>query len=165
VNLTDVVTAATTVTLTSDNPNAVVPSSVIVPVGKAIATFPITTKVVGVSAVATITGTLNGETGTGKVTVTPLNVASVTVAPTTIIGGANGTGVVKLTAAPTVDTVVTLTSANPGVLSVPATVTVTKGALQATFTVTTTKPAAATTVVVSATTGGLIKTVSVSVKP
>jgi hypothetical protein len=165
VTLTDVVTTATTVTLSSDNPNVVVPAAVIVPVGKAIVTFPITTKVVGVSAVATITGTLNGETGSGKVTVTPLNVASVTVTPTAIVGGANATGVVKLTAAPAVDTVVTLTSANPGVLSVPATVTVAKGALQATFTVTTTKPAAATTIVVSATTGGLVKTVSVSVKP
>ena len=165
VTLTDVVTSATTVTLSSDNVNVVVPATVTVPVGKAIVTFPITTKAVGSASVATITGTLNGETGTGKVTVTPLNVASVTVTPAAIIGGANATGVVKLTAAPAVDTVITLTSANPGVLSVPATVTVAKGALQATFTVTTTKPAAATTVVVTATTGGLAKTVSVSVKP
>jgi hypothetical protein len=151
--------------LSSDNSNVGVPASVIVPAGKAIVTFPITTKVVGTAAVATITGTLNGETGSGTVTVTPLNVASVTVAPTSIIGGASATGVVKLTAAPGVDTVVTLTSANPGVLSVPATVTVAKGTLQATFSVTTKKPAAATTIVVSATTGGLVKTVSVSVKP
>jgi len=165
VTLTDIVTADTTVTLTSNNANVVVPASVIVPAGKAIVTFPITTKVVGTAVVATITGTLNGETGSGTVTVTPLNVASVAVAPAAIIGGASATGVVKLTAAPAVDTVVTLTSANPGVLSVPATVTVAKGALQATFTVTSTKPAAATTVVVSATTGGLAKTVSVSVKP
>jgi hypothetical protein len=165
VNLTDVVTSATTVTLTSNNPNVIVPASVVIPVGKALATFPITTKVVGTSVTATITGALNGETGSGTLTVTPLNVASVTVTPAAIIGGANATGVIKLTAAPAVDTVVTLTSANPGVLSVPATVTVAKGALQATFTVTTTKPAAATTVVVTATTGGLAKTVSVSVKP
>ena len=117
------------------------------------------------ASAATITGALNGETGSGTVTVTPLNVASVVIAPVTITGGGTAAGVVKLTAAPAVDTVVTLTSANPGVLSVPATVTVAKGALQATFTVTSTKPAVATTVVVSANTGGLAKVVTVTVKP
>jgi hypothetical protein len=142
-----------------------VPASITIVEGATSAQFTVTTVGVSAPVSAVITGTLNGETGSGKVTITPLNVASVIVNPAAIIGGASGTGVVKLTAAPAVDTVVTLTSANPGLLSVPATVTVVKGALQATFTVTTTKPAAATTIVVSATTGGLVKTVSVSVKP
>jgi hypothetical protein len=92
-------------------------------------------------------------------------VATLTVAPTSVTGGTSATGTVKLATAPTVDTVVALTSANTAVVTVPATVTVLKGTTTATFTVTTKKPAVQTAVTLSAVTGGAAKTVSVTVKP
>ena len=165
VTLTDTVSVETVVTLTSSSTKAVVPATVKVPAGKSFATFAITTSVVGSATDATITGTLNGESGKGTLKVTPLLVASVTVTPAKLVGGASATGVVKLTAAPTVDTVVLLTSSNSGVLSVPVSLTIAKGSLQGTFTVTSTKPSAIKVVTVNATTGGVAKTVSVTVSP
>lgn len=153
------------VTLSSNNASAVVPASISIAAGKTSGTFTTTTKATGTPQVATITAGLNGATSTGTLTVTPVLVSTLTVAPTSVTGGTNATGTVKLVSAPTVDTVVTLTSANTAIVTVPATVTVLKGTTMATFTVTTKKPAAQTAVTLSAVTGGAAKTVSVTVKP
>jgi hypothetical protein len=153
------------VTLSSNNASAVVPASISIAAGKTSGTFTTTTKATGTPQVATITAGLNGATSTGTLTVTPVLVSTLTVAPTSVTGGTNATGTVKLVSAPTVDTVVTLTSANTAIVTVPATVTVLKGTTTATFTVTTKKPAAQTVVTLSAVTGGAAKTVSVTVKP
>jgi hypothetical protein len=153
------------VTLSSNNANAVVPASISIAAGKTSGTFTTTTKATGTPQVATITAGLNGAASTGTLTVTPVLVSTLTVAPTSVTGGTNATGTVKLVSAPTVDTVVTLTSANTAIVTVPATVTVLKGTTTATFTVTTKKPAAQTAVTLSAVTGGAAKTVSVTVKP
>lgn len=153
------------VTLSSNSASAVVPASVSIAAGKTSATFTATTKATATPQVATITAGLNGATSTGTLTVTPVLVATLTVAPTSVTGGTSATGTVKLATAPTVDTVVTLTSANTAVATIPATVTVLKGTTSATFTVTTKKPAVQTAVTLSAVTGGAAKTVSVTVKP
>lgn len=154
-----------TVTLSSNNASAVVPASISIAAGKTSVTFTTTTKATGTPQVATITAGLNGATSTGTLTVTPVLVSTLTVAPTSVTGGTTATGTVKLVSAPTVDTVVTLTSANTAIVTVPATVTVLKGTTTATFTVTTKKPAAQTAVTLSAVTGGAAKTVSLTVKP
>jgi hypothetical protein len=112
------------VTLSSNNASAVVPATISIAAGKTSGTFTTTTKATGTPQVATITAGLNGATSTGTLTVTPVLVSTLTVAPTSVTGGTNATGTVKLVSAPTVDTVVTLTSANTAIVTVPATVTV-----------------------------------------
>ena len=153
------------VDLTSSVNGVTVPAKVFVPAGKNIVTFTATTEPVGSNVEATLTARANGDQAAATLLVTPVLVSSLTVAPTTVVGGTSATGTVKLTVAPGVDTVVTLSSANPAIASVAALVIVKKGSLTATFTVTTKKPAAQTAVTLSAVTGGAAKTGTLTVKP
>jgi hypothetical protein len=153
------------VDLTSNVVGVAVPSKVFVPAGKNIVTFTATTEPVGSNLEATLIARANGDQATSTLLVTPVLVSSLTVAPTTVVGGTSATGTVKLAVAPGIDTVVTLSSANPPIAAVPASVIVKKGSLTATFTVTTKKPAAQTTVTLSAVTGGAAKTGTLTVKP
>jgi hypothetical protein len=153
------------VDLTSNVVGVAVPSKVFVPAGKNIVTFTATTEPVGSNLEATLIARANGDQATSSLLVTPVLVSSLTVAPTTVVGGTSATGTVKLAVAPGIDTVVTLSSANPTIAAVPASVIVKKGSLTATFTVTTKKPAAQTTVTLSAVTGGAAKTGTLTVKP
>ena len=93
-------------------------------------------------------------------------VASVTLSPATVTGGANSTGTVTLTtAAPAGGAVVTLTSSNTNAATVPASVTVAAGATTATFAVTSKAVTAATAVTITATYNGASKTVTLVVNP
>jgi hypothetical protein len=153
------------VELTSSVAGVTVPTKVFVPAGKNIVTFTATTEPVGSNVEATLTARANGDQVAATLLVTPVLVSSLTVAPTTVVGGTSATGTVKLAVAPGVDTVVTLSSANPTIAAVPASIVVKKGTLTATFTVTTKKPAAQTAVTLSAVTGGATKTGTLTVKP
>jgi hypothetical protein len=153
------------VELTSNVVGVTVPAKVFVLAGKNIVTFTATTEPVGSNLEATLTARANGDQATSTLLVTPVLVSALTVAPTTVVGGTSATGTVKLAVAPGIDTVVTLSSANPTIAAVPASVIVKKGSLTATFTVTTKKPAAQTTVTLSAVTGGAAKTGTLTVKP
>jgi hypothetical protein len=153
------------VDLTSNVVGVTVPTKVFVPMGKNIVTFTATTEPVGSNLEVTLTARANGDQATSTLLVTPVLVSSLTVAPTTVVGGTSATGTVKLIVAPGIDTVVTLSSTNPTIASVPASVIVKKGSLTVTFTVTTKKPAAQTVVTLSAVTGGAAKIVKLTVKP
>ena len=93
-------------------------------------------------------------------------VASVSLSPTTVAGGATSTGTVTLgVAAPTGGAVVTLTSSNTADATVPASVTVAAGATTATFTVSTVSVTAATSATITATYNGISRTASLTVNP
>ena len=154
-----------TVTLGSDKAGVTVPTSVVVPAGKSTVAFVASTSVTGSSYDATITGTANGETGSGTLKVLAPAVSSFTLSSTSVKGGDKPLGTVKIAKASSVDVVVSLSSSNAAIASLPATVTIPKGQLLATFQVTTTKPTTATSVTLSATTGGLGKTLVVTVSP
>jgi hypothetical protein len=139
-------------------------ASVTVPAGKTSITFPITTVAVASTVDATITATLDGVSKSAVLKVLPPGVASVTIAPTSVIGGASAVGTVKLAVAPVGDVTVTLGSSLPSAAAVPATVVVKKGATSATFTVTTTKQTSAKTVTISANSDGVPKTGTITVK-
>ena len=153
------------VDLTSNVVGVTVPTKVFVPAGKNIVTFTATTEPVGSNLEVTLTARANGDQATSTLLVTPVLVSTLTVAPTTVVGGTSATGTVKLTVAPGIDTLVMLSSANPTIAAVPATVVVKKGTLTATFTVATKKPAAQTVVMLSAVTGGAAKIGKLTVKP
>lgn len=133
--------------------------------GKTATAFTASTTAVGAAKSVTITVTANGVPDTTTLVVTPTAVASVTIAPATVISGNSATGTVKLAKAAVVDTTVTLSVDATTVVSVPATVTVPKGALSATFAIGTTKQTIQKIVTVSATTGGKPVVGKVTVKP
>ncbi len=160
-------TGGATVTLTNTNPAAVVPSSVTVAGGASTATFTITTSLVTATKTGTVKGTYGGATASATLTVRRISVASLTLSPTTVVGGvANSTGTVTLDeAAPTGGIAVALTSSNTTAASVPSSITVAAGAISKTFTVTSHTVTAYTSATITATANGLSKTASLIVAP
>jgi hypothetical protein len=95
-----------------------------------------------------------------------LQLSSVSLSPTTVIGGNASTGTVTLSqAAPTGGITVTLTSSNTAVATVPASVTVAQGQTTATFSASTVAVATATSVTISAVYNGVTKTAVLTVNP
>jgi FG-GAP-like repeat len=140
------------VTLSSSNTSAAtVPASVTVPGGSTSATFPVTTSPVGTVIPVTISGSYNGNTQSATLTVNPPTLTSLTLNPSSVVGGVgSSTGTVTLNApAPAGGAKVTLSSSNPSTASVPSSVTIPAGATSATFTVDTSIVVISTTVTIS----------------
>jgi Bacterial Ig domain len=134
----------------SDTSAAQVPASVTVAGGATTATFTVTTTAVSSVRSVTMTGTYAGLSKTGTLTVNPPSLASVTLNPSSVVGGTSSTGRVTLNSiAPTGGTVVALSSSNTAAARVPASVTVSAGATTATFTVTTSPVANVVTVMIT----------------
>ena len=141
------------VPLSSNNAAAIIPNSVTVAAGSSSATFTATTIPVSSSTPVTISGTLNG-TATGSLTVNPAGVATVSMNPPSVTGGASSTGTVALSGqAPAGGANVTLSS-DKAAASVPVSVNVPEGAIGATFTITTGAVTAVTTATIRATYNG-----------
>ncbi|MCX7993793.1 MAG: S8 family serine peptidase [Fimbriimonadales bacterium] len=86
--------------------------------------------------------------------------------PTTVVGGNSVTGTVTLTsAAPSGGFVVNLSSSNAAVASVPSSVTVPAGATSANFTVSTAAVSSSTNVTITASAGGVSRTATLTVNP
>jgi len=94
------------------------------------------------------------------------SLSTVSVAPTSVVGGSSSQGTVTLTAgAPAGGAIVTLSSSNTAVVSLPASVTVAAGATSANFGMTTTGVTAATSVTIGGAFGGATRTAILSVNP
>jgi RHS repeat-associated protein len=158
----------TVVALSSSNASvAAVPASVTIPAGSTTATFTATTSVVSSDTSATITATFRGSaTTTLAMTAVPLAVSTLTLNPTSAVGGrVNSTGTVTLTTnAGPGGAVVMLASSNTTVAAVPATITVPAGSAIASFTVTTLTVTGATPVTISAAYGGVTQTAVLDVR-
>ncbi len=153
-----------TVQLTSNAAVVTVPTSVVIPAGKTVATFTAQTSGVTKTTIGTITATVNGLSASGTLTVLGTPLATFTLAPTAVSGGQSVLGQVTIAAASSADTVVELTSGVPATVQVPATVTIPAGKKSATFTATTAKVTKAISVKVTASSGGIVKAVSLNVK-
>jgi Tol biopolymer transport system component len=95
----------------------------------------------------------------------PPSLASVTLLPATVQGGASSTGNVTLSDfAPAGGAAVTLSSSRP-TASVPPTVTIAEGQTSATFAVTTTATSADETATIAASYAGLTRTASLTISP
>jgi hypothetical protein len=171
VTFSSAVSAATTVSLSSGNTAASVPASVTVPAGGTSATFTVTAGLVSGTTTFNIVATYNGNSLFAPLTVTqappgPAGVTGVTIAPSSIVGGANSTGTVNLgQAAPNGGTAVTLSSSNTAAATVPASVTVPAGATSANFAVTTKVVTSPQSVTITAAGGGTSATASMTVTP
>ncbi|RYG46619.1 hypothetical protein EON79_09670, partial [bacterium] len=117
----------TVVALSSSNLSLTIPATVTVPEGQYSATFETTTSDVAALTNATVTASAGPSSATAGVAVKPLIITSFTVSPTTATSNTTVTLFIKLAAVAGVDTVVTLTSADPSIVSVPATVTIPAG--------------------------------------
>lgn len=143
---------------------ATVPASVTVATGATSANFTIFTSSipVGASTTATISGFYGGVTTIGMLTVTPAaTLASFSLDPISVTGGATAIGTVTLSAAaPAGGAEIPLSSSNPAVATVPASVTVPAGNASANFTVSTSSVTASTSVTIWAANYSAVLTVT-----
>jgi hypothetical protein len=151
------------VSLTSNNTAAKPTAGITVPTGAPSANFTIAAGLVSTPTPAVITATSGGRPVTATITVNPLVVSTLSLAPPTVTGGASSTGTVTLNGtAPAKGARVVLSSGNPAVLA-PASVTVTDGNNSATFPISTTPVAADTTVKIQSTYNGVRVTAKLKV--
>lgn len=154
-----------TVNLTSANPAASVPASVVVPAGSTSVTFTVGTVPVSSLTTGAISASAPGITKTANFSVKPPILASLAFLPASVKQGLQTTGTVTLSGKAASDFVITLTSGNPSALSVPATVTVPAGSNTATFTATAGNVTVQTAVTITAKdSAGTTKTKPVTVK-
>ncbi len=156
-----------TVSLTSGNTAAVqVPPSVTVAAGATAASFTATTSPVPWDTAVTVTAAYDGASRSATLTVrTPLAaLASLSLSPTTVVGGGSTTGTVALDrAAPVGGVMITLTSSNTAAAQVPSTVTVPAEATTATFTATTSPVGSNTPVILTALLDDVSRTATLTV--
>ena len=141
------------VSLSSNSPNASTPTSVTVAAGATTATFSIATVAVAAPINATITAALGNATAEATLAVLPPGLESLSVSPTSVVGGVPSTGTVTLNGpAPTGGTVVKLSSSSSSA-SPPNAITVAGGATSASFSISTSAVAATTQATISGTVG------------
>src|SRR5205085_2143325 len=130
------------------------------------ASFAITTTAVSTFVSSDISATYGSSSFTTPLSIEPPGIASVTLNPTTVEGGAqNSTGTVTITsAAPVGGLDVALSSSDPAA-SVPATVTVAAGQTTAIFVVTTSLVAATTTSDIKAGDATSFQTATLTITP
>ena len=156
-----------TVSLSSSNAAASVPATVTVAAGKQAATFPITPTPVLSNSVGSVTATLGPQTLTRALTVRPITVAKLALAPNPVVGGNAVTGTVTLDcgAAPANISVAlsstkpTLAQPNVSSLLFPV------GTKTLTFSITTSSVTATTAATIKASSSGTTKSKKLTINP
>ncbi|MCX7992782.1 MAG: S8 family serine peptidase [Fimbriimonadales bacterium] len=151
----------------SNTAAATVPSSVTVPAGSMTTNFTVSAQSVSVVTSVTITASAGSVSRQATLTVNPASTSvtldSLTIQPTSVIGGRTATGTVRLTApAPAGGAVVQLRSSSTRA-SVPSSVTVPAGATSANFTITTRSARTITTVTITATYNGVSRSAQLTI--
>ncbi len=158
----------TVVSLWTNGSPAFVPESITIPAGSTIGSFPVTTIYTSSDSQSTITAFYNGLTKTATLTVTApvtVSLSSVSVNPTSVMGGTSASGTVTLSAAaPAGGTVVSLwTNGSPAF--VPASITIPAGSTIGSFPVTTIYTSSASQSTITAFYNGLSKTAILTITP
>jgi len=147
-------TGGSVIVLSSNTLGVSVPSSVTVPAGSTTAKFTAASSLVVAKFVAIISASLAGITQTATLTLNPLALTSVTVAPTNLAGGSTATGTLTLNGpAPAGGFVVALSSSSPAA-AVPGSAMIAQGQWSTTFQIPTTSVTAKTVATVSANLNG-----------
>ena len=120
------------VKLISASTSVQVPASVTIAAGGTSASFTAKTTSVSATKGVSVSGTLNGTSQTGTLNLLPPALTSVTIKPSTVVGGIGATGTVTLSGPAPASTKIALSSSSSSV-SVPATVTFASGKSSATF--------------------------------
>jgi acetyl esterase/lipase len=155
------------VTLGNANPAAAVPSSVTVLAGSTSASFLITTSTVASTQSGDVTASLNGIAMSVTLSVRPIGVQSLALAPNPVIGPGRVDGTVTLECpAPSGGIAVALSSSSSGVAQPDvASLTIPGGQSSGTFTVSTADVTAVSTATLKAAANGTSKTVKLTVNP
>ena len=148
----------------SDTAIATVPASVSLAHGLTAVTFPVTHRLVKSTETVTITATYGGDTESAVLTVTPFEVTSFAISPTTVAGGSNATGTLELNAEPggSGPIVVKLTSSSKAV-EPPASAVVAVGKTSASFAIKTKGVSSTTSATVTASYGSSSQLASLTV--
>jgi len=149
---------------------ATLPSNVTVPAGATSATFTVGTTSTASTKQSTIYALLNTTWGAvltvtaGTGTPAP-TLSSISLSPSSVVGGNTSQGTATLTsAAPSGGTVVSLSSSNTSAATVPSSVTISAGSTSRSFTVTTSAVTASTPVTISGSSGAA-RTATLTVTP
>jgi len=130
------------------------PATVTVPAGATSATFAIVAKATGTAYTTGIYATDGNSAANANLTIASDLIQSISVNPTSVVGGTGSTGTVTLkSAAPPGGWLVQLSSAVPSMVGVPATVVIPAGQTSVTFAVITTRVSSTLNVGVYATDG------------
>ncbi len=141
-------------TMSSDDPNLLIPTILSVPQNTTTITVDMTAKAVTTPTAAKISVLYNGVTATGSIILCPPVLKSLTVNKLNTTGGSPSTITVALPASPGPNPVViSLKSSVPAALTVPATLTIQNNSTSGTFTCTTVPVDVNTAVTVTATFG------------
>ncbi|HVW11325.1 MAG TPA: hypothetical protein VHC90_22220 [Bryobacteraceae bacterium] len=152
------------VALSTDGASTV-PANVTIPANSASTNFTVGTNSVTSTITSTITGSYNGVVKTTTLVITPaVSLTSVSLNPTSVIGGSGSTGTVTLSGpAPAGGIQVSLSAT--GSATVPASVTVAANSLTATFAVTTTSVASTSNAVITASYNGVLQMATLVINP
>jgi hypothetical protein len=161
------------VSVTNDNPSLVTtPFNVTIPAGQSSASFPIHTQQTGLTTSVTITGTFGGASKTATLSVaapsTAAAISTVTLTPTTVVGGSTQGVRVQVTltqTAPPEGATVSLSSDTPGVVNLPVSLQIFSGATNGFADFTTNAVSAPTQVTIRATYGGSAQGALLTVTP
>ncbi|HEX8736408.1 MAG TPA: FG-GAP-like repeat-containing protein [Pyrinomonadaceae bacterium] len=162
------------VVLSNDNPNLVsTPSSVTIPAGQTTASFPVQSNNTGITTDVNVSASYGGVTKTAPLTVAApsqnIPISSVTLSPSTVVGGSNIGVRITVTLAsgsPLEGARINLSSSNPAVLTVPRVIrTNFEGQLSAFADVAPTTVAAPTEITITATYGGSTQSAVLTVTP
>lgn len=155
-------TSGMTVKVSSNSHLGTVPATVKVKPGQRVATFTVKTVAIAAQETVTISASLNEDSETAQLKITPPALSSVTVKPTSLVGGISAVGTVTLNgSAPAGGISVGLSVAGPG--AVPAYVIVPVNKTSATFSVKTVAVATNQIATLTASQGGVHKTATISV--
>ena len=148
------------------SPSTTMPGSVTIPEGASSATFTITTSAVTVIKNIPVTATDGTVSKSANLQLVPQPaLTNFTIAPASVIGGANSTGTVTIsTLAPTGGFVVHVSDSSPST-TMPATVTVPEGSNTGTFTITTSAVTVIKNIPVTATDGTVSKSANLQLVP
>lgn len=155
----------TSIGLSSSSAGAATPPSVVVQAGKTSASFTISTSAVNAKTSATIQATLGSQSQTAVLTINPAALLSISLNPTSVVGGLTAMGTVTLSAEAGSGGFLVNVKSNNAAVVVPATVTVPSGLSTATFTIMTTSQVAQQKATISANAGSITQTAVLTVIP
>ena len=153
-------------TLTSDSPAVVVPSTATVPAGSPTAAVQVQTAQVAANTLATITASWNGVTVQTQVTVTPQGKpVSITLNPSVTSSSTGSFATVTVDSAPASDETLQVTNSNPAVASVPGNVIIPAGSTRGGFSIQTAVVTQTAVATISVSGGGVTQSANLTVEP
>lgn len=154
-----------TVQLSSDNGDATVPATVVVPAGKKTATFSIQTVLVSQPETADISASYQGGMRSSVLALLPLPAGAMSLAltPNSVQGGGTATGTVTLHGPAGPGGLVVKLQSNKNGVSLPKSVTIPAGAVTVSFTIKTSVVAATTNATITATSPGKSATATLQI--